>query len=231
MVLSAGAGLRMRPLTEHTPKPLLKVGGRCLIEYHLDRLGAAGIENVVINTSYAAEQFVEQLGDGSAYGLKVKYSHEADTPLETGGGILRALPLIESDPLLVVSADIWTDFPYESLSLPKDTLGCLLLVDNPDHNQKGDFGLVDGMVRQLDSSNSPAGLTYSGISILRKLLFSKERGTILPLRDVFNDCIKHGQLAGCHYQGRWMDIGTPVRLKQLHLELRKQGSMAVLNTC
>lgn len=221
MILSAGAGLRMRPLTEHTPKPLLKAGGRCLIEYHLDRLNAADIKDVVINTSYGAEQFGSQLGDGSRYGLNIRYSHEADTPLETGGGIQRALPLIESDPFIVISADVWTDFQFETLTLPDDAFGCLILVDNPNHNSQGDFSLIDGVVHHLDPSMSRAGLTYSGISILRKLLFAKERGTVFPLRDIFSECIDAGQLAGCHYQGKWDDIGTPQRLAQLDAELRK----------
>ena len=219
MVLSAGAGMRMRPLTATTPKPLLKVGGRCLIEYHLDRLCAAGIKSVVINTTYGAEKFIDTLGDGSAYGVKIRYSHEADALLETGGGILNALPLIDSDPFLVISADVWTDYPFESLCIPDDTRGCLVLVDNPDHHREGDFTLVDGKVCKLDQSSASVGLTYSGISILQKSLISSRFGTAFPLRDVFLDGIGKGWFAGTYYDGTWLDIGTPDRLRDLDSRL------------
>ena len=215
MVLSAGAGQRMRPLTENTPKPLLQVGDKRLIEYLLHSMHRSGISNVVINTSYRAELFIQILGDGKRYGLKIKYSHEGDKRLDTGGGILKALALIESDPFLVVNGDIWTDFPFETLDLPVSASGSLVLVNNPVHNAKGDFALVDGKVRMLDSSNSAMSLTYSGMSILRKSLFSTKRGEKFSLRDVFVDCIERKELAGLHYRGDWMDIGTPDRLQQL----------------
>ena len=220
MVLSAGAGKRMRPLTENTPKPLLQVGEKRLIEHLLDSLSRSGISNVVINTSYRAELFIQILGDGKRYGLKIKYSHEGDNRLDTGGGIQNALPLIESDPFLVVNGDIWTDFPFETLELPVSAAGCLVLVDNPAHNTQGDFALVDGEVQMLDSSNSAMSLTYSGMSILGKSLFSPKRGETFPLRDVFVDCIERKELAGLHYRGDWMDIGTPDRLQQLDALLR-----------
>ena len=222
MVLSAGAGLRMRPLTATTPKPLLKVGGRCLIEYHLDRLCAAGIKSVVINTTYAAEKFIQALADGSAYGVNIRYSHEADTPLETGGGILKALPLIDSDPFLVVSADVWTDYPFESLFVPNDAHGCLVLVENPEHHREGDFTLVDGKVCKLGQSSAGVGLTYSGISMLRKSQFSSKFGTVFPLRDVLLDSIGKGCLAGTYYDGTWLDIGTPQRLHDLDALIEKR---------
>ena len=215
MVLSAGAGQRMRPLTENTPKPLLQVGDKRLIEYLLHSMQRSGISNVVINTSYRAESFIQILGDGKPYGLKIKYSHEGDKRLDTGGGILKALPLIESDPFLVVNGDIWTDFSFETMNLPDSATGSLVLVNNPVHNAKGDFVLVDGEVRMLDSSNSAMSLTYSGMSILKKSLFSAKRGEAFSLRDVFVDCIERKELAGLHYRGDWMDIGTPDRLQQL----------------
>lgn len=220
MVLSAGAGKRMRPLTENTPKPLLQVGEKRLIEYLLDSMSRSGISNVVINTSYRAESFIQALGDGESYGLNIEYSHEGDERLDTGGGILNALPLIESDPFLVVNGDIWTDFPFESLELPVSAAGCLVLVDNPAHNTQGDFALVDGEVQLLNSTNSAMSLTYSGMSILRKSLFSPKRGGTFPLRDLFVDRIERKELAGLHYRGDWMDIGTPDRLQQLDALLR-----------
>ena len=218
--MSAGAGKRMRPLTENTPKPLLQVGDKRLIEHLLHSMHRSGISNVVINTSYRAELFIQILGDGKRYGLKIKYSHEGDNRLDTGGGILKALPLIESDPFLVVNGDIWTDFPFETMNLPDSATGSLVLVNNPVHNAKGDFALVDGEVRMLDSSNSAMSLTYSGMSILRKSLFSAKRGETFSLRDVFIDCIERKELAGLHYRGDWMDIGTPDRLQQLDAMLK-----------
>ncbi len=223
MLLSAGAGRRMLPLTLNTPKPLLRVGDKCLIEHHLARLKVASISSVVINTSYASEKFIQTLGNGSSYGMKISYSHESETPLETGGGVLKALPLLESDPFLVVSADIWTDFPFEMLNLPNDVDGNLLLVDNPIHNSRGDYGLQAGRVQNLDASKSMRSFTYSGISILRKSLFQQERGKTFPLRKIFSDCIKAGQLAGIYYQCTWFDIGTPDRLNSLNQWLQQSS--------
>lgn len=215
MVLSAGAGLRMRPLTETTPKPLLKAGDKRLIEHLLVRLRLAGVSNAVINTSYRNEMFTRILGDGEPYGIRIKYSHEGDRRLDTGGGILNAMPLIESDPFLVVNGDIWTDFRFETLKLPVSAKGCLVLVDNPAHNSNGDFALVDGSVQTLHSSSSSKGLTYSGISVLSKSLFDPRHGETFPLRDIFIDCIQRGNLAGMLCRDKWMDIGTPGRLQQL----------------
>ncbi len=222
MILSAGAGVRMRPLTLDTPKPLLKAGGRCLIEHHLGRLSAAGTGNVVINTSYLAEKFTQTLGDGSSYGLRIRYSNEGDTPLETGGGILKALPLIETDPFLVMSADVWTDFPFGRLSLSDQFDGILLLVDNPDHHKKGDFSLLNGKVHRIKPSRPMPSYTYSGISILRKSMFASDRGKVFPLLEVFLDAVECGKLAGLHYQGAWIDVGTPERLDELNSMIGRQ---------
>ena len=222
MILSAGAGLRMRPLTKTTPKPLLKAGGQSLIEHLLCSLRRAGISNAIVNTSYAAEKFLDLLGDGSSHGVRIRYSHEAATPLETGGGVFRALPLIRSDPFLVVNADIWTDFPFETLNVSSDADGCLVLVDNPSHNPDGDFALIDGKVQLRSTRKAAKQLTFSGISLLRKSLFVPARGAVFPLRDVFLDCVKSGRLAGVHHQGAWLDIGTPARLEQLDSMLRKR---------
>ena len=224
--MSAGAGKRMRPLTENTPKPLLEVGDKRLIEYLLHSMSRSGILNVVINTSYRAESFIQALGDGKSFGLEIKYSHEGDQRLDTGGGIQNALSLIKSDPFLVVNGDIWTDFPFKTLDLPVFAKGLLVLVDNPVHNSKGDFALVDGEVQMLDSSNSAKSLTYSGMSILRKSLFSPKRGETFPLRDVFVDCIERKELAALHYRGDWMDIGTPDRIEQLDAMLKDKTKSA-----
>lgn len=205
----------MRPLTLTTPKPLLKVGNQSLIEHHLDRLKSAGITNIVINTSYASEKFIQTLGDGTGYGVNIKYSHEEGTRLETGGGIQNALPLLESDPFLVVNADIWTDFSFESISMTDKFDCCLILVNNPKHNCEGDFVLNDDVVQIRDSEQSAQSFTYSGISLMRKSLFNDDRGLIFPLIDVLIDCIHRGKLTGQYYGGKWMDIGTPERLNEL----------------
>ncbi len=216
----------MRPLTLTTPKPLLKVGNQSLIEYHLNRLNFAGITNIVINTSYAEEKFIQTLGDGTEYGVNIKYSHEEGTRLETGGGIQKALPLLESDPFLVVNADIWTDYSFETISMTDNFDCCLILVDNPKHNWDGDFVLNDGVVQIPDSEQSAQSFTYSGISLMRKSLFSVDRGLIFPLTDVFLDCIRRGKLTGQYYGGKWMDIGTPERLNELEKLIQSELAQA-----
>lgn len=213
----------MRPLTETTPKPLLKVGNQSLIERHLDRLNSAGITNIVINTSYAGEKFIQTLGDGTDYGVNIKYSHEEGTRLETGGGIQNALPLLESDPFLVVNADIWTDFSFEAISMTDNFDCCLILVNNPEHNCDGDFVLDKGVVQMRDSEQSSQSFTYSGISLMRKSLFNDDRGLIFPLIDVFIDCIRRGKLTGEYYGGKWMDIGTPERLNELEKMIQSEA--------
>ena len=160
MILSAGLGTRMRPLTESIPKPLLRVGKHRLIEYHLHNLKLAGISNIVINTSYLADMFVDAIGDGSAYGVDILYSHEREPPLNTGGGIRRALPLLQSDPFLIVNADIWTDFPFSQLHVPEFADGCLILVDNPAHNSDGDFILTNGKLNIPDTEIASQTLPY-----------------------------------------------------------------------
>ena len=180
MILSAGLGMRMRPLTDHTPKALLKAGPRRLIEYHLLNLAQAGILNVVINTSYLADMFEQVLGTGDNHGVKITYSHEGDSPLETGGGILKALPLIRSDPFLIVNADVWTDIAFEEIQCQDDRDGCLVVVDNPSHHPNGDFRLVNGRLRLPDKNSETRTFTYSGIAILRKRILEEGTGICLP---------------------------------------------------
>lgn len=220
LILSAGLGTRMRPLTENTPKPLLQVGKYRLIEYHLFNLGKLGIKNIVINTSYCADQFERLLGNGRAYSVRITYSHEGEKPLETGGGIRNAVALIESDPFLVLNADIWTDFQFSKLSLSEDSDACLVLVSNPDHNVDGDFHLINGRINSL-ATNSPTSnsLTYSGIAILRKSILESKEEKHFPLTDILKDLIRRQRLTGIHYTGCWMDIGTPQRLNLLQSKL------------
>ena len=223
MILSAGLGMRMRPLTEHTPKALLQVGSHRLIEYHLLNLASAGITDVVINTSYLSHMFNETLGDGSKYNVNIRYSHEGDAPLETGGGILKALHLIQSDPFLIVNADIWTDFSFNETKSLGDSDGRLVVTDNPQHNPRGDFVLNGELLELPGISNKAATLTYSGIALLRKALVEDAEESTFPLIQVFRKSISEGKLAGHYFSGIWQDIGTPERLRSLDQMLNKTG--------
>ncbi len=220
MILSAGLGVRMRPLTDSMPKALLEAGSLRLIEYHLLNLGQAGFTNVVINTSYLAEMFVDVLGYGKAYGVNINYSHEGDTPLETGGGILKALPKIRTDPFLIVNADIWTDFSLQAIQYQEGQDGCLIVVDNPQHHPKGDFVLIDRQLKLPKDSCGVNSLTYSGIAVLRKSIFDDVKDQVFPLYRIFNESILRGKLSGQYHDGSWFDIGTPERLRSLRLMLQ-----------
>ncbi len=220
MILSAGLGVRMRPLTDSTPKALLKAGPHRLIEHHLFKLANAGFLNVVINTSYLAEQFQHRLGDGSRYGVQIRYSHEGTTPLETGGGIVKALPLIGSDPFLIVNADVFSDFEFHDLHCPDNADGCLVVVNNPTHHPHGDFVLNNEILRIPTPDEQCDSFTYSGIAVLRKSLFDAPQKEIFPLYDVFRTSISRGRLAGQFHDGEWFDIGTPERLQQLNSVLQ-----------
>lgn len=217
MILAAGEGRRMRPLTLSTPKPLLKIGPKVLIEYQIEKIRHAGISEIVINVSYLGEQIEHFLGDGSRLGVRIDYSKESE-PLETAGALNRALPLLGSDPFLLVNGDVWHDFPLAKLlegSLPENSFGRLILVDNPAHNSLGDFSLDDDKVIAREGEN--IGYTFSGISVLRPQLIAdypnlREK---FPLKEVFDWAIERGQLHGEYYSGVWMDIGTPERLQEL----------------
>jgi N-acetyl-alpha-D-muramate 1-phosphate uridylyltransferase len=163
LILAAGRGERMRPLTDTTPKPLLEVHGKPLIVHHIEKLAAAGVNYIAINTSHLADQFPEALGDGSRWGVRIRYSYEGPTPLETGGGMLKALPLLGSEPFIVVSADIWSDIDYAALPWEPEGVAHLVMVPNPDFHPKGDFALLDG---KLYDEETPAGaerLTFGNV--------------------------------------------------------------------
>lgn len=211
MILAAGRGERMRPLTDTTPKPLLRAGGRALIEYHLDNLVRAGIADIVVNHAHLGAQIEAALGDGARYGARIVYSPEPEGALETGGGIQRALPLLGDGPFLVVNGDIWTDFDYATL--PRDFAGLayLVLVDNPAHHPAGDFCLRDGCVTDDDGPR----LTFSGIGLYRAALFAGCTPGQFPLAPVLRAAMARGAVRGMHYTGRWWDIGTPQRLAEL----------------
>jgi MurNAc alpha-1-phosphate uridylyltransferase len=213
LILAAGRGERMRPLTDATPKPLLEIGGKRLIERHLEKLARAGVRDVVINTSHLAEQFPAALGDGSRWGLRLDYSYEGPEPLETGGGMLRALPLLGADPFIAVNGDIWTDFDFSTL--PQDPSGPahLVLVDNPAHHPQGDFDLENGVV--LDQPR----LTFAGIGVYRPELLAGHKPGKFPLAPILRAALRDGRVSGEHYLGRWSDVGTPQRLAALRQQL------------
>lgn len=218
MLLAAGLGARMRPLTDHTPKPLLPVGGRPLIEHHLLRLAAAGFVDVVINIAHLGEQIEACLGDGSRLGVSIRYSREAQ-PLETGGGIFRALPLLGSEPFLVLNGDVWTDFPLQRLREVQPRRAHLVMVDNPGHLTHGDF------YRQADGTLSEQGsgskLTYSGIAVFHPDLFAGCSDGVFPLRPLFVRAMQDQLLTSEHYRGQWLDVGTPERLQQADVLARQ----------
>lgn len=213
MILAAGRGERLRPLTDHTPKPLLKAGNFRLIEHTIQALVKADFKDIVINYAHLGEQFPALLGDGQQYGANISYSPEQEGGLETAGGIINALPLLGNKPFLLVNGDIWTDFPYEKLtsSTLADNLCHLVLVANPEHNQQGDFSLCSGLVSQAGNDK----FTYSGIGIYHPDLFSSFKVQRLALKPVILDAIAQQQASGELYEGQWSDIGTVERLQQL----------------
>ena len=212
MLLAAGRGERMRPLTDTTPKPLLRIGGQTMIERHIHALAQAGITELVINHAHLGEQLVAALGDGHAYGVDIAWSDEGRTALETGGGIFRALPLLGDAPFLVVNADIWTDFPFSSLAADIDGLAHLVMVDNPEHNPEGDFFLSGGRL----ASRGPQMLTFSGIGVYHPALFAGCSPGAFPLAPLLRKAMDAGQVSGEHYRGGWFDIGTPERLEAVN---------------
>ena len=217
MILAAGRGERMRPLTDTTPKPLLKVGGQCLIEYIIKRLVAAGLTDIVINHAHLGEQIERTLGDGQAYRAHLHYSQESKA-LETGGGIFQALPLLGNAPFLVVNSDVWSDYPFAQLRRPLNGLAHLILVNNPEHHPKGDFSLINHQVYQEGAPR----LTFSGIGVYHQDLFkdcTPGRFSLIPL---LIKAMQAGQVSGEHYQGQWIDVGTPERLQKLEQRLQNQ---------
>lgn len=221
MILAAGIGERMRPLTDHTPKPLLRVGGIPLIEHHLRRLAAAGLREVVINVSHLGRQILDYCGDGVRWGLAIAYSPEEE-PLETAGGIHRALPLLGDEPFLVVNGDIWIDYDFRRLvacRLGPGTAAHLVMVGNPPQHPRGDFLLdAGGRVRELEQG--AVGATYSGVGVYDAAFFAGMQPGKLRLRPLLDEAIRRGLLSGEFFAGDWEDVGTPERLEALDQRLR-----------
>ncbi len=225
LILSAGRGKRMRPISDTVPKPLIYAGGRRLIEFHLGALRNSGYSKVIINVAYKGRLIRETIGNGTQYGVQISYSDEGSEKLETGGGILNALNLIDSDTFAVVNADIWTDYPIDRLPQTLAGAAHLILVDNPEHNRNGDFALSsDSLVMQRrDKPNS--ALTYAGIAVLSKKMFAGRRRRAFPLRELLDENISLKQVTGTHYRGLWHDIGTVERLDRLNSRLASENSV------
>ncbi len=215
LLLAAGRGERMRPLTDTVPKPLLPVGGRPLIAWHLAALARAGIREVVINLSWLGEKLRAALGDGSAYGVALAYSDEGPVALETGGGIVRALPLLGPAPFLVISGDVWTQLDFARLQLAPDALAHLVLIPNPPHHPRGDFALESGWVVNRDSER----LTYGNVGIYRPEFFAGFADGRFPLIEPLRRGIDARQVRGELFGGPWCDVGTPQRLMELDRSL------------
>jgi MurNAc alpha-1-phosphate uridylyltransferase len=212
MILAAGRGERMRPLTDTMPKPLLRIGGQTLIERHIHALAGAGIRELVINHAHLGRKLEQALGDGGNYGVDIRWSPEPEGALETGGGIFNALPLLGDAPFIVVNADIWTDYPFGELPEQPEGLAHLVLVDNPAHHPGGDFVLSTGRVLQ----GGGAPLTFSGIGVYRPELFDGCAAGVFPLAPLLRRAMDDGRVSGAHYRGAWFDIGTPERLQEVN---------------
>ncbi len=219
MILAAGRGKRLKPYTDVTPKPLVNVGGKPLIVYHLEKLSQAGFKDIVINTAWLGEQIPQALGNGDKWGLSIQYSHESKA-LETGGGIKKALPLLGDEPFLVINGDIFIDAlpnSLRNLDIEPSVLAHLWLVDNPKHNPNGDYALVNNKINFVNDDK----LTFSGIGIYRKALFenSPEGAFATPL--LFEKAIINHRISGEKLNGYWNDVGTPQRLDDVNLRLRQ----------
>ncbi len=240
MILAAGRGERLKPLTDETPKPLIKVAGKSLIEYHLKNLANAGFKEVIINTAWLAEKIHQQLGNGEKYGIPITYSDEGEEDnnqaLETAGGIINALPLLGDQPFLVVNGDIWCDFDFSNIpKLTGNTQAHLILVENPKHNSNGDFSLQHDPLQhtslQHDSiqhdpiqnsliKNSGAIMnTYSGIAIFSPDFFAQQQPGYQALAPILRNKCKDNLVSGQLYEGLWTDVGTLERLQQLENQL------------
>lgn len=231
LIFAAGKGERMRPLTNHTPKPLLVVGGKRLIEWHIEKLATAGIRDIVINTSWLAECFEPALGDGARWNVSLHYSYEGSEPLETGGGMLQALKIIGDETFIAVNGDIWSDVNYSRLPQVVSVSAHLVLVDNPAHNPKGDFVLNPSGHVQSDGDDK---LTFSGIGIYQPALFENWRAIIgqtkgadetpprFKLAPLLRHAMHQAQVTGIHHAGNWADVGTPERLEELNRQLSAQ---------
>jgi len=212
MILAAGRGERMLPLTKNTPKPLLKVNGKVLIQYSIEKLVNAGFKEIVINVAYLGSQIMETLGNGQQFGARIIYSDEGEQGLETAGGIIKALPLLGEKPFIVINSDIVCDFPLEKLKQQPVKLAHLILVDNPKFHLTGDFSLAADGLLSTDSHNR---YTFTGIGLYDPKLFKNYKLNTLKLGPILKGAAAKGYISGDKFTGLWMDIGTPQRLQEL----------------
>lgn len=214
MILAAGRGERMRPLTDNIPKPLLVVVDKPLIVHHIERLASCGFKEIVINVAHLGGQIIERLGDGSEWGVKIAFSDEREEgALESAGGIVKALPLLGDEPFLVVNGDVWCDYAFDPSFDLNGASAHLLLVPNPDHNPRGDFGLENGRL------TNERQYTFSGIGYYTPGFFKAQTYGKAPLAPMLRKAADEGRISGELYKGKWVDVGTPQRLKQLNMEL------------
>ena len=211
MILAAGRGERLRPLTDRLPKPLVEIAGKPLIEHHIARLAAAGFQDIVINQGHLGEALRERVGEGDRWGIRIHWSDERPEPLETGGGIFKALPLLGTAPFLVINSDIWTDYPVARLRSVKCSLAHLVLVPNPDHNPRGDFSLQGARVF---NQGEPA-YTFSGIGVYHPVLFSQCSAGKFSVVPLLRGAIDRHVITGELFQGAWGDTGTAERLESI----------------
>ncbi|MDO5541832.1 MAG: nucleotidyltransferase family protein [Acinetobacter sp.] len=222
MILAAGMGNRMRPLTLHTPKPLLEVGGKPLIVWHIEKLQKIGVQEIVINTAWLGEKLADALGDGSQFGVKILWSHEGEG-LETAGGIINALPLLGNEPFLLVNGDVWTtmDFaPLLNVQLQND-LAHLVLVENPVQHPQGDFTLAANKAYTFEQARSGENLTYSGVAVMHPQMFNGLESGKRPLAPLLKQAMQQEKISAQKLQGVWVDVGTPERLNALDQQIQQ----------
>ena len=227
LIFAAGRGERLRPLTDSTPKPLIEVGGKSLIVWHLEKLACAGVRDVVINTSHLAEQFEPALGDGARWGITIRYSYEGPTPLETGGGMRRALALLQSgatrsdaerdDPFIAVSADIWSDYDYAALPDSINGSAHLVMVPNPDFHPRGDFNLDD---TRLNEDGIGERLTFANIGVYKPAFIEDQPDGVFKLLPLFQRAMRQSELTGERFDGQWHNIGNVAQLQALDTKLK-----------
>ncbi|UDY20163.1 N-acetylmuramate alpha-1-phosphate uridylyltransferase [Acinetobacter baumannii] len=222
MILAAGLGNRMRPLTLYTPKPLLEVGGKPLIVWHIEKLKKIGVTEIVINSAWLADKLISSLGDGSQFGVEIRWTREEEG-LETAGGIINALPLLGTDPFILVNGDVWTTMDFEALRHIKlnDDLAHLVLVDNPKQHSEGDFTLLNGRAFTFDQDVKGENLTFSGVSVIHPKLFDGLEAGKRPLAPLLKQAMHNQKISGEKLKGAWVDVGTPERLMELDLQIRE----------
>lgn len=224
MILAAGLGNRMRPLTLHTPKPLLEVGGKPLIVWHIEKLKTVGVTEIVINTAWLGDKLVAALGNGSQFGVTILWSHEGEG-LETAGGIINALPLLGDQPFILVNGDVWTTMNFSSLLNVQlgDQQAHLVLVENPPQHLKGDFILSNGLAYTFEQEQMGEALTYSGIAVLAPKMFSGLEQGKRPLAPLLKQAMLQKQVSAEKMQAIWVDVGTPERLEQLDQQIKQNA--------